>query len=343
MRIKIEVSIALIVFLMACAGYAQEQGGVEQYRQANASFEEGRHYFLQGKMKKAQQQFQQSIGRMPQHVDSHFFLAQIFYQKKSFKEARHHIEAAIGHFETFKNIYLINHKEYLQKLGEQKVKIQDKVELDRYNIPLTPSCIMRSQMSAEITKDEDKVSLIGTELSRPLPELTPKLAEYHYVYGNILYKSREYRPAALHYLQAIRLNSRHQNAYHNLAGLYQMAGARQKAAEILDRARENGIEPDEKLRQAVLGTPKQADARAHFSLSQAFYEAGDFYKALIHIRKAKGCLAPAIPADYYLFHGNILLKLKRYPEARQQYRLASRLKPELKTLTAEKTTGKNLK
>jgi tetratricopeptide (TPR) repeat protein len=343
MNVKIEVSIALIVFLMVGMGYTQEKGDPEQFRQANASFEEGGHYFLQGKMKKAQQQFQQGIDRMPQHADSHFFLAQIFYQKKSFKEARHHIEAAIGHFEAFKELYLANHKEYLQKLGEQKVKIRDKIELDRYNIPLTPSCIRRGQMSAEISKDEDRVSLIGTELSRPLPDLTPKLAEYHYVYGNILYKSREHRQSALHYLEAIRLNPRHRNAYHNLAGLYQMAGAREKAAEILERARENGIEADEKLRQAILGPPKQEDARAHFSQSRAFYETGDFYKALIHIRKAKECLAPAVPADYYLLHGNILLKLKRYPEARQQYRLASRLKPELKTLTAEKTTDKNLK
>lgn len=256
---------ALVVWLLAGIGLNQpgfahkETRNIEdetkiltQYRTANVPFEEGKLYFQRGKMKRALGRFKESTSIMPQHADGHYFLAHIFYKQKNYQEARFHIEKAIVHFELFSQCYLKNHQLYLQQLGEQKVKIQEQIELDRYNIPLTPSCIMRGKMSAEITKKEDEVSLIGTRLSRPLPDLIPKLGEYHYLYGNILYQSEKFGQAAVHYHQAIRINPRHKNAYHNLAGLYYRAGVYQKSREILDIAQSNGIDLSQELKQSIL-------------------------------------------------------------------------------------------
>ena len=154
------------------------------------------------------------------------------------------------------------------------------------------------------------------------------------------------------------------------------------------------------LANAVQHFPLHADA--HYHLSWLAYKEGDYFKALIHIRKAKETfsafhlmeqqlfrrtkaaleikkrslqrqililqaqeditdwsadttinhparakilatkqelrrtetklqtLAPPpsnIPSDYYLFHGNIFVKLKKFKEARREYEAAKRIDP----------------
>lgn len=154
------------------------------------------------------------------------------------------------------------------------------------------------------------------------------------------------------------------------------------------------------LNAAVQTFPNHADA--HYHLSWLAYRTGDYFKALIHIRRAKETFAtfhrmeryiyqkakasldaqkqslqrqihilqaqeditdwsadaainhparakilatqhelrrvetklqslvpppPNIPANYYLFHGNIFIKLKKFTEARQEYTRALHIDP----------------
>ena len=54
------------------------------------------------------------------------------------------------------------------------------------------------------------------------------------------------------YLEAIKINPQHGNAYNNLANLYFMAKQYQKALDCLNKAEANGAEIKPELKKATL-------------------------------------------------------------------------------------------
>lgn len=66
-------------------------------------------------------------------------------------------------------------------------------------------------------------------------------ADYLYLHGNILFKLKQYEKAHRHYLEAIRQNPLHTNAYNNLINLHYMLENHSLAKEYLDQAEKAGI------------------------------------------------------------------------------------------------------
>jgi Flp pilus assembly protein TadD len=99
--------------------------------------------------------------------------------------------------------------------------------------------MLRSRSRARSSRIE--LGRIDQKLREPIPENPSITAAYHYIHGNILYKSKRFQEASEQYLETIRLDPHHEFAYNNLAGIYYGIGQFQKAFDYLLQAEANGV------------------------------------------------------------------------------------------------------
>ncbi len=77
-------------------------------------------------------------------------------------------------------------------------------------------------------------------------------AEYPYLNGNILFRMKRHAEAEREYLEAIKLDALHLNAYTNLANIYYMGGLYDNALETLEKAESLSLQVNQELKKAVL-------------------------------------------------------------------------------------------
>jgi len=249
------VTTALVCLLLASlTGWAQEDYSrsekliYETYRAVNKSFEKGKDFYENGNLVKARKEFQDVVERMAEHADAYFFLSQISYKEGKIDEALEEIQQAKDNYKFIAKMKINMHQIMLNQLREQQDDIEERLNSMR-EAAATATGPQKSKLSAEVTKLEGRT--IVNRLNERIPEEEETPADYFYFHGNIFVKQKKYQEAHDQYIEAVRINPKHGDAYNNLASLYYMVKKYSQAMEYLKLAEENGAEVNPKFKQAL--------------------------------------------------------------------------------------------
>lgn len=251
------ISITLgCLFLISLSGWSQEDFSrsekliYEQYRAVNKSFEKGKKLYESGNLVKARKEFQDVVERMAEHADAYFFLSQISYKEDKIDEALQEIQQAKDNYKFIAKMKTNMHQIMINQLRDQKDQMEERLGSMREAAAVATGP-QKSKLSAEVTKLEGQMNTITNRLNEPIPvdEETP--ADYFYFHGNVFVKQKKYQEAHDQYMEAVRINPKHGDAYNNLASLYYMVKKYSLAMEYLKLAEENGAEVNPKFKEAL--------------------------------------------------------------------------------------------
>jgi glyoxylase-like metal-dependent hydrolase (beta-lactamase superfamily II)/TolA-binding protein len=221
---------------------------IRKYKLANDHFSKLKKYFVKKDLEKAEKELRKCLEIMPRHVKSHYFLSQILYQKGDFQQALKHIEAAesnslvIGH--TLRGIIEVSTHNMRRKKQELRKWFDAAQNAGSQDGSCAAIPILR-EVKSELREIEGKQQ-------RSTASLEQVPAEYFYAHGNVLFKMKRYKEALHQYIKTIAADPSHGKAYNNLANLYFMAKRYDIALNCLEKAEQNGVEINPKLKAAVI-------------------------------------------------------------------------------------------
>ncbi len=258
---KKRIYVTLIVFIFLLAGrvsfgqkhfYMTEKKMYEKFKMANKIFFKGKEYFLKGNHKKSEKELKKCIETMPEHVEAHFYLSQVLYKKEDFQKALEHIEKAKTNYKLMEDLFEYAYQERIFQLREQVDIINSNVSiLEDKRSKTTDPDTLRS-LDSQITSLDQQIGIVRSKLTDFVPPTESIPSDYFYFHGNILFRLNKHQEAFREYLEAIKINPQHGNAYNNLANLYHMGKEYQKALDCLNQAEANGAEINPKLKEAIL-------------------------------------------------------------------------------------------
>ncbi len=251
----------VVVFLMPgpCPGQSDSLASMDEgdfihkYKSANKAFERtfNRH-LLKGNLLKAEKGLLKCQDIMPGHVGSLFYLAYVCYKKKEYNRALEYIRRAKAGYEVIARKITGIQKHSAHKVKEKQNVLREALDsyqgFESFDGACAISPIMR-EMRGEMARLEGGGASRGTAASGPQD---PVPAEYFYLHGNILFRLKQYAGARDQYLETIKKNPKHRNAYNNLVNLYYVTRKPGKSLYYLELAAENGVPVDRRLKQAVL-------------------------------------------------------------------------------------------
>lgn len=228
-----------------------EEDFIHKYKSANKTFEtKCKKHLLKGNLKKAEKGLRKCQEILPGHVGSLFFLSQVLYQKEDYTGALAYIRKARENYKIFAKRMLGIQKRSAQLLQARKKELREVIDSFRGFESIDGSCGTNSvigQITNEIHSIEGK-----EPLPQEMEELEQVPADYFYIHGNILFKLKQYRAARDQYIEAVKINPMHRNAYNNIASLYYTAGDYKKALFYLELAEKNGVAVNTELKDRVL-------------------------------------------------------------------------------------------
>lgn len=232
--------------------YMKEKELYEKYKMSVKHFEKGKELFHKGDEKKAEKELHKCLKIFPRHTQAHFYLSNILYNRGDFDRALEHIEEAKANFEFMNQMYALAYDDYTTKLRGQRDESQKKLSEYQDKLAATTDQDTKRALEGTIASLESEISTLNNRLTEPLPTLKQIPADYFYLHGNILFKLKEHQEAQRQYLEAIRIDPTHGNAYNNLAIIYFMAKQYQTALELLNKAEENGAKVNPEFKKAIL-------------------------------------------------------------------------------------------
>ena len=258
---KRKILITLIVFILLLGAnlsfgqkgfFMEEKKLYLKYKMSVKNFEKGKQQFNKGDYKKAEKELKKCVEIFPKHNEAHFYLSLISHKKGDIHQALKHIEEAKANFEFMNRMYVFAYEDYTSNLRKQRDECQAKMLNYKDKLSTTTDQAQRSTYEQAIHSLESEISTIDSRLTEPLPPVKQTPADYFYLHGNIFFRLKKYQEAYAQYLEAIKINPQHANAYNNLSNLYYMGKQYQKALDCLNKAEANGAKINPELKKAIL-------------------------------------------------------------------------------------------
>jgi len=218
--------------------FKMDENMFQKFKLAKRMFEKGQDLFLKEKYGKAEEALLQCLENFPNYSQADYFLSQIYYQKGDFGKALEHINKARENYKFMADLLVASQQKYLDELRIEKQELQN----------VLPTITNKEEI--EITKN--KIQIINSRMSDPLPLVAEMSADYYYFTGNIFMKMKKYNEAHANYIEALKLNPLHGNASNNLASLYFMIKKYQQALDYLTQAEANGVKINPEFKKAIL-------------------------------------------------------------------------------------------
>ncbi len=256
-----QIFLSLIVFILLLGPnfsfgqknfYMKEKQMYQKFKMANKSFLKGKGYFLKENYKQSEKELKKCIETMPEHVEAHFYLSQLLYKKADFQKALEHIEKAKTYYKLMSDLYEYAYQQRIFQLREQVDIINSNIENLQNKLSNATNPDTARSLEGQITSLDQQIGIIRSKLTDFVPPTESIPSDYFYFHGNILFKLNKLQEAFREYLEAIKINPQHGNAYNNLANLYHMGKEYQKALDCLNQAEANGAEINPKLKKAIL-------------------------------------------------------------------------------------------
>ncbi len=256
-----QIFISLIVFILLLGPnfsfgqkdfFMKEKQMYEKFKMANKIFLKGKGYFLKENYKKSEKELKKCIETMPEHVEAHFYLSQVLYKKEDFQKALEHIEKAKTNYKLMADLFDYAHQERIFQLREQVDIIDSNISILQGKRSETTNPDELMSLNQQITSLDQQIGIVRSKLTDFVPPSKSIPSDYFYFHGNILFRLNKHQEAFREYLEAIKINTQHGNAYNNLANLYHMGKEYQKALGCPNQAEANGAEINPELKKAIL-------------------------------------------------------------------------------------------
>jgi tetratricopeptide (TPR) repeat protein len=246
----------MVVLLMGCLFFfsgimsAQEQvkddvEALNSFKKSEIHFEKGEQLLKKEKDTKAEKSLKKCIEIFPQHAQAHYYLSKIFYKKNNLQEALTYISKARQYYKVYVMMNRLEKQKKLEELNESMRGIRKELEFQDWGG-------RRDELRRGLVEAQKKVKGLRENLKAYLLSANITLGDYHYFHGNIYFKLKKYQDANNQYVEAIKLNPKHGDAYNNLAILFFMIKDYDKALDYLNQAESNGGNVNPKFKEAVL-------------------------------------------------------------------------------------------
>lgn len=227
---------------------------IEQYKRANPLYLAGQKDFVKEKFQKAREKLEECIEIMPEHANAWLLLAQIENKENHLDKALEDVQKAKASFESIAKFQTLTQERLFAELREKKAGLQEQaIALESALAQMgSVQSADAAKLSAELGQIKGNIGAIDSQIQRPIGSTIDIPAEFYFVHGNIFFKRRQFNDARDQYLEVIKRDPAHGNAYNNLANLYFMAKNYQKALDYLTQAESNRATINPKLKEAVL-------------------------------------------------------------------------------------------
>jgi tetratricopeptide (TPR) repeat protein len=227
---------------------------IEQYKRANPLFLAGQRDFVKERFQKAREKLEKCIEFMPEHANAWLLLAQIESTENNLAKALEDVQKAKMYFEHIAQFQTLTEERLFDKIRGQKDELEEQVRTIEEEMATSKSSGSSGQAPGrtKINQIRASISALDMQTKRPVGATIDIPVEYFFVHGNIFFKLRQYNEARDQYLEVIKRDPSHANAYNNLANLYFMSKKYQKALDYLNQAESNGATVNPKLKKAVL-------------------------------------------------------------------------------------------
>lgn len=229
----------------------------EKFKLAKRLYNKGEQLFIKEKFKKAESAFKECLEKFPKYANADYYLARIYYQEDNLARALEHIKNANNNYAFIVELGVNTQLEYLEKLRFQKQQVEEDIrnlqQLSSTGGSGRTSGVNReaSDIASQLAAAQKTLQTLNDRLRAPIPDLKQIPAEFHYVYGNILFKLKKYSEALSQYLETVKTDPTHGSAYNNLANLYYMARKYQEALFYLQKAESCGAKINPQFKQAI--------------------------------------------------------------------------------------------
>ena len=217
---------------------------IKNFRSANKFFKKGEKQFYKKNFEKAEKNLMKCIEIFPNYSNAYFYLSKGYYHNGNLKGALDYIVKAKS---TYKDFVTIVDTTARKNLDELRKSMKDLSSESIYVANDGDKHQVRDAKSQTLQKMNDwqknhKKSVIALKNIR---------ADFSYFHGNIYFKLKKFQEALNEYVEAIKINPKHKQAYNNLISLLYMAKQYKKASEYLKLAESNKINVNPKLKDAV--------------------------------------------------------------------------------------------
>lgn len=250
-RKKITVILTLLVLFFGVSyvfgkdNLKQEQNKlIQNYRQAKNYFEKAQAQFLKGNYNKVEKNLKKSIEIFPDYANAYYYLSKTFYKKNNIQEALESIGNAKKTFKEFAKILIAADR---QNLGI----LTDNVKDLRSQLELQAESGRRQQFYAQMIDIRNKIDLLREKMEASSGLMKRLRADYSYFHGNIYFKLKKYQEAHRNYVEAIKIDPAHGQAYNNIAILYYSSKRYKEALDYMNLAQTNGAKINPNFKKAI--------------------------------------------------------------------------------------------
>ncbi len=242
--------IILILFFWTNFNFSQENVIKEQnklikdFKSANNYFKKGETQFYKKSYKKAEKNFKKCIEIFPNHSNAYFYLSKGYYHIGSFKESLDYIVKAKSTYNDFVKIVMVSKQENLMKIRENLKDLSSQLKLQDWSS-------RRDQLRIAIGDTRKKMEDMQRRFKDSQIVMKNLKAEFFYFHGNVYFKLKKFQETLNEYIEAIRINPKHSQAYNNLINIFYMGKQYKRASEYLKLAESNDVKVNPKLKDAV--------------------------------------------------------------------------------------------
>jgi len=211
---------------------------IRKYQAADKCFKRAKSKFHKGNYTKAEKDLTKCINIFPIHANGEYYLSLIYYKKNDYNQALNHIEKAKANILHLNKLNAQFAQERRVKLKEYQKDLNDGKYVSHFG-ENNPCLVPLGEYFSRVQATD--VELL---LSTPGKSEYTTPASYFFVHGNIFYKLKRYKEAVNQYVEVIKRNPRHAEAYNNLANLCYLARENKKALYFLNLAEACGFKVD---------------------------------------------------------------------------------------------------
>lgn len=259
---------AIALVLGAPAALAQSPGQSEvktadaqvarSWRDAAVKLEKARAAFEKKDYEKARTEAKAALDLAPSMPDAHLLVAKVAYLGKDYPVALEEVVAAKDGFEKSAAMRTRMQDDRVDGYRRKAREKQDSINELRIRMSQVPSD-QQQQIQIQVTQlESDKLDLEKLIQEAPAVD-APVPAEYFFLHGNVLLRTKRYDEAVVQYDEALKRNPAYADAANNLASLWYSARQYGKAKAVVEKAEAAGAVLNPELKKAIedgLGKPK---------------------------------------------------------------------------------------
>lgn len=254
-------SSVLVIISLLCGGVALGQkrfmlneNDADKFKMATRLFYKGEQLFSKGNYKKAKESLDDCLEKFPQYANADYYLGRICYDEGDYLKALEHIEKAKTNYKVLADIEISTQLEYMDNLRQEKMAAEENLRnLQKKTSPMSAKSgtAQTTEEAKQIFQAQKAINDIDQRLKEPLPQVSEPPADFFYIHGNILFKIKKYKDSLDQYMEAVRINPLHGNAYINIANLNFMAKKYEKALFYLEKAESSGAKVNPEFKKAI--------------------------------------------------------------------------------------------